>query len=100
MDSLLEVRTEPFISEDFDFVLEQYFQVLAELDEIEQAAPVVHFDKEIDIAVGMSLSPRDRPEDPHVVSSMRLREAQYFDPFEFEQVRDTHSALPEKVSRP
>src|SRR6266545_3824443 len=97
MDSLLEVWTEPFIGEDFDFMLEQRFQVLAELDEIEQAASVVHFDEEIDIAVGMSLSPRDRPEDPHVVGSMRLRETQYFDPFEFEQVCDIHSALLEKA---
>lgn len=92
MNSLLEVWTEPVIGEDFNFALEQCFQVLAELDEINQAASVVHFGKEIDIAVSTSLSPRDRPEDPHVVGSMRLRKAQYFEPFEFEQVHDTHSA--------
>lgn len=84
MDSLLEVWTEPSIGEDFDFVLEQCFQVLAEFDEIEQTASVVHIDEEIDVAVGMSLSPRHGPENPHVVGSMRLREAQYFEPFEFE----------------
>jgi hypothetical protein len=44
----------------------------------------------------VSLAPRYGPEDPHVVGSMRLREAQYFGPFEFEQVCDTHSALPKK----
>src|SRR5713226_1887687 len=96
MDSLLEVWTEALIGEDVDFALQQRFQVLAEFDEIEQAASVVHFDEEVDIAVSVSLSPRHGPEDPHVVGSVRLREAQYFGPFEFEQVRDTHSALPEK----
>jgi hypothetical protein len=96
MDSLLEVRTEALIREDVDFTLQQRFQVLAEFDEIEQAASVVHFDQEVDIAVNVSLSPRHGPEDPHVVGSVRLREAQYFWSFEFEQVRDTHSALPEK----
>ena len=96
MDSLLEVRTEALIGEDVDFTLQQRFQVLAEFDEIEQAASVVHFDEEVDIAVSVSLSPRHGPEDPHVVGSVRLREAQYFGPFEFEQVRNTHSALPEK----
>ena len=84
MDSLLEVWTEPLIGEDFDFALEQCFQVLAEFDEIEQAASVVHFDEEVDIAVSMTLAPRHGPEDPHVVGSMRLRKAQYFEPFEFQ----------------
>ena len=96
MDSLLEVGTEALIGEDVDFALQQCFQVLAEFDEIEQAASVVHFDEEVDIAVSVSLAPRYGPEDPHVVGSMRLREAQYFGPFEFEQVCDTHSALPKK----
>ena len=96
MDPLLEVRTEALVGEDVDFTLQERFQVLAEFDEIEQAASVVHFDQEVDIAVSVSLSPRHGPEDPHVVGSVRLREAQYFGPFEFEQVRDTHSALPEK----
>lgn len=96
MDSLLEVWTEARIGEDVDFALQQRFQVLAEFDEIEQAASVVHFDEEVDIAVSVSLSPRHGPEDPQVVGSVRLRKAQYFWPFEFEQVRDTHSALPEK----
>ena len=96
MDSLLEVWTEALIGEDVDFALQQRFQVLAEFDEIEQAASVVHFDEEVDIAVSVSLSPRHGPEDPHVVGSVRLREAQYFWPFEFEQVPDTHSAIPEK----
>jgi hypothetical protein len=95
MDSLLEVGTEALNGEDVDFALQQCFQVLAEFDEIEQAASVVHFDEEVDIAVSLSLAPRYGPEDPHVVGSMRLREAQYFGPFEFEQVCDTHSALPE-----
>ena len=95
MDSLLEVRTEALVGEDVDFTLQQRFQVLAEFDEIEQDASVVHFDQEVDIAVSVSLSPRHGPEDPHVVGSVRLREAQYFGPFEFEQVRNTHSALPE-----
>ena len=96
MDSLLEVWTEALIGKDVDFALQQRFQVLAEFDEIEQAASAVHFDEEVDIAVSVSLSPHHGSEDPHVVGSVRLREAQYFGPFEFEQVRDTHSALPEK----
>jgi hypothetical protein len=96
MDSLLEVWTEARIGEDVDFALQQRFQVLAEFDEIEQAASVVHFDEEVDIAVIVSFSPRHGPEDPHVVGSVRLCEAQYFWPFEFEQVRDTHSAFPKK----
>ena len=72
MDSLLEVWTEAIIGEDVDFALQQCFQVLAEFDEIEQAASVVHFDEEVDIAVSVSLSPRHGPEDPHVVGSVRL----------------------------
>jgi hypothetical protein len=96
MESLLKVGTEPRIGEDVDFTLEQCFQVLAELDGIEQAASVLHFDEEVDIAVSLGLAPCHGPEDPHIVGSMRLREAQYFWPFEFEQVCDTHSALSKK----
>ena len=75
MDSLLEVGTEALIGEDVDFALQQYFQVLAEFDEIEQTASVIHFDEEVDIAVSVSLTPRYGSEDPHVVGSMRLRKA-------------------------
>jgi hypothetical protein len=96
MDSLLEIGTEALIGKNVDFALQQCFQVLAEFDEIEQAASVLHFDEEVDIAVSMGFAPRYGPENPHVVGSMRLREAQYFWPFAFEQVCDTHSALPEK----
>src|SRR5207245_8849652 len=93
MDSLLEVWTEARIGEDVDFALQQRFQVLAEFDEIEQAASVVHFDEEVDIAVSVSLSTRHGIEDPQVVGSVRLRTAQYSWPFVFELVRGTHSAL-------
>jgi hypothetical protein len=84
MDSLREVRTEALIGEDVDFSLQQCFEVLAEFDEIEQAAAAVHFDEEVDIALRARLTSRHGPEDPHVVGPVCLREAQYFWPFEFE----------------
>ncbi len=70
MDPLLEVWTEALIGEDIDFALQQCFQVLAEFDEIKQAASAVHFDEEVDIAVSVSLSPRHGSEDPHIPGSM------------------------------
>jgi hypothetical protein len=94
MDSLLEIWTEAFVGEDLDFALQQCFEVLAEFDEIEQAASVVHFDEEIGIAVSAGIPPRYGTEDPHIVGSMFLRETQYFRPLEFEQVRDTHFCTP------
>jgi hypothetical protein len=84
MDSLLKVWAKALIGENVDFTLEQCFEVLAEFDEIEQAAPIIHFNKEVDIAFRTRLSPCHGPEDPHIVGSMCLREAQYFRPFEFE----------------
>ena len=96
MDALLKVGAETLISENVDFALKQCFEVLAEFDEIEQAASAIHFNQEIDVAFRAGLSPRHGPEDPYVVGSVFLREAEDFRPFEFEYVRDTHSALPEK----
>ena len=84
MDSLLEVWTKALIGEDIDFALQQCFKVLAEFDEIEQAASAIHFDEEIDIAFRVRLSPCHGPKDPYIVGSVCLREAQYFRPFEFE----------------
>jgi hypothetical protein len=84
MDSLLKVWTKTLIGENVDFTLEQCFEVLAEFDEIEQAAPIIHFNKEVDIAFRTRLPPCHRPKDPYVVGSVCLREAQYFWPFEFE----------------
>jgi hypothetical protein len=84
MDSLLKVWTKALIGEDVDFTLQQCFKVLAKLDEIEQAAATIHFDKEINIAIWARLSPCHGSEDPHIVGSMCLRETQYFRPFEFE----------------
>jgi hypothetical protein len=84
MDSLLKVWTKALIGENVDVTLEQCFEVLAEFNEIEQAAPIFHFNKEVDIAFRTRLPPCHRPKDPHIVSSMCLRKAQYFRPFEFE----------------
>lgn len=84
MDLLLKVWTQALIGEDVDFTLEQCFEVLAQFDEIEQAASAVHFDEEVDIAFRVRLSPCHGPEDPHIVGSVCLREAQYFRPLEFE----------------
>ena len=94
MDALLEIWTEAFVGEDVNFVLQQCFEVLAESNEVEQTASVVHLDEEVDIAVSVGFSPRDGPEDPHVVGSVFLRETQYFRPFEFEQVHDIHFYTP------
>jgi hypothetical protein len=57
MDSLLKVWTKALVGEDVDFALQQCFEVLAELDEIEQAASMIHFDKEIESLSGRA-SPR------------------------------------------
>jgi hypothetical protein len=84
MDSLLKIWTQALIGEDIDFTLQQCFEVLAQFNEIEQAAAMIHFDKEIDIAIWARLSPCHGPEDPHIVGPVCLREAQYFRPFEFE----------------
>ena len=84
MDSLLKVWTKALIGEDVDFTLQQCFEVLAEFDKIEQGASAVHFDEEVDIALRARLSSGYGPEDPHIVGSVCLREAQYFRPFEFE----------------
>lgn len=84
MDLLLEVWTEALIGQDVDFTLQQCFELLAEFNKIEQAAVTIHFDEEVDIAVWARLSPRHGPEDPHVVGSMCLREAQDFRSFELE----------------
>ena len=84
MDFLIEVGTGTLIGQDVDFTLQQGFKLLAELDEIEQTAIAIHFDKEIDITVWTRLSPRHGPEDPHVVGTMYLCEAQNFSSFEFE----------------
>ena len=84
MDSLLKIWTKALIGEDVDFTLQQCFKILAEFDEIEQAAPIIHFNKEVDIAFRTRLPPCHRPKDPYVVGSVCLREAQYFRPFEFE----------------
>lgn len=84
MDFLIEVGTETLIGQDVDFTLQQGFEFLAELNKVEQAAVAIHFDEEVDIAVWELLPPRHGPEDPHVVGSMCLREAQDFRSFEFE----------------
>jgi hypothetical protein len=84
MDSLLKIWTQALIGEDIDFTLQQCFEVLAQFNEIEQAAPAVHFNEEIDIAFRARFSPCHGPEDPHIVGPVCLREAQYFRPFEFE----------------
>lgn len=94
MDSLFKIWTEAVVCKDVDFTLQQCFEVLAEFNKIEQATSVVHFDKEVDIAVSAGISPRYGPEDPHVVGSVFLRETQYFRAFKFEQVRDTHFCTP------
>ena len=84
MDSLLKIWTKALIGENVDFTLQQCFKVLAQFNEIEQAAPAVHFNEKIDIAFRARLSPCHGPKDPHIVGSMCLRETQYFRPFEFE----------------
>jgi len=84
MDFLIEVGTEALIGQDVDFALQQDFKLLAELNEIEQAAVAIHFDEEVDITVWTRLSPRHGPEDPHVVGAMCLRETQDFRSFECE----------------
>ena len=61
MDSLLKVWTKALIGKDVDFTLQQSFEVLAEFDEIEQAASAVHFDEEVDIAFRARLSPATDP---------------------------------------
>lgn len=50
MDTLLKIWTVSCIREDVDLPRQQCFEVLAEFDEIEQAASMLHFDEEIDIA--------------------------------------------------
>ena len=53
--------------------------------ELATAIAFLHYAKEeVDIAVWARLPPRHGPEDPHVVGSMCLREAQDFRSFEFE----------------
>lgn len=84
MDSLLKIWTQALIGEDIDFTLQQCFEVLAQFNEIEQAAPAVHFNEEIDIAFRARFSPCHGSEDPHIVGPVCLREAQYFRPFVFE----------------
>ena len=84
MDFLIEVWTEPLIGQDVDVTLEQGFKLLAELDEIEQAAVAIHLNEEVDITVWTRLSSRHGPEDPHVVGPMCLRETQDFRSFECE----------------
>ena len=84
MDALLKVGTQAVVGEDVDFTLKQCFQVLAELNKIKQAAAFFHVHQEVHVTPLPCLSPRHGPEDPDVVGSVFLREAEYFRPFEFE----------------
>lgn len=47
-------------------MLQQRFEILAEFDKIEQAAPAVHLDEEVDVTASLSLTPRHGSEDPHI----------------------------------
>ena len=51
MDSLLEVGTHALIREYIDFALQQCFEILAQLDQVEQAPSVIHLNEKVDIAV-------------------------------------------------
>jgi hypothetical protein len=68
--ALLEKGTQPSLSEDVDFPVKQFFQVLAELDKVEKATPTIHVYKEVNIAFRLRFSPHCGPKNPHIPGSM------------------------------
>jgi hypothetical protein len=60
MDALFEVGTQTFIREDIDFSVEEGFEFLAEFDQIQQAAPAVHFDQQAGPASPRATDPKTR----------------------------------------
>ncbi len=59
MDALLKVGTQAVVGEDVDLTLKQCFQVLAELNKIEQAAAFFHVHQEVHVTSSSCFSPRD-----------------------------------------
>lgn len=57
MNMLFKMRAESSICEHIDFAVQQFFQVLTQFNEVEQAPTAFHIHEEIDVAVGPRVTP-------------------------------------------
>lgn len=67
-----------FFSDDMDSNAEQFSDFIKESSEIEKVSPGLKIDWQIHVTFRPVIAPGDRPENPHIVSSVSLRYEQDF----------------------
>ena len=80
------------VGEDIDLSMEQFFEVLAKTDEIEQRTPRLHVYKEVDVAALVVLAARDRTKQTDVPGAVTGRNSKNLLPFAL-QVHDVPTSF-------
>src|SRR6266545_2968850 len=70
---LLQVRTQSADGHDFNSPSKQFLELLFEADHVEQRTIWLHFDKQVDIAVGAVVSPQDRAKHADIADAVTGR---------------------------
>ena len=74
-DIVSDALTEARVGDDIDVASERIAEIHEQPAQVEQAAPLVEADDEVDVARGRGVAAHHRSEDPHVRSAVTLRNA-------------------------
>jgi len=85
-----QVRTDRGFGDHIYLASQQFFQVLLDGDDIEQAASRFHFDQEIQIAGLRGFTPGHRTEEAHITGPMSLGDFQDLSAFLLNKLGNVH----------
>ncbi len=94
MDVLLNVETKALVCQNSNFALKDYFQLLAELDQVQKAASAVHLHQQVDVAGRPCFSSRHRSKHTHVVNAMLFGNLKDVVALGFQHLSGSHGSFP------